>query len=114
MPQKSYKEVIKSNDTKIGVGGTQFHLIGSTRRLVLIQIRFDTEAKGNLEVAYYDLGAASFPDVSLAAKGMGAQGMKGGGKDASLLSPSRGPSRARLQFLVLLARPLHLLLNRNA
>ena len=32
---------------------------------------------------------------------------------ASLLSPYRDPSRARPQFLVLLARPLHLLLNRN-
>ena len=60
-------------------------------------------------------GAASFPDVSLAAKGVGVQGSKGRGKDfASLLSPSRDPSRARTQFLVLLARPLHLLLNRGA
>ena len=49
--------------------------------------------------------AASFPDVSLAEKGVGAQGRKGRGKDAS---------RARPQFLVLLARSLHLLLNRSA
>ena len=33
-------------------------------------------------------GAASFPDVSLAAKGVGAQGMKGRGKDASLACSS--------------------------
>ena len=31
-------------------------------------------------------GAASFPDVSLAAKGVGAQGMKGRGKDARRLA----------------------------
>ena len=62
----------------------------------------------------YRLRPASFPDVSLAAKGVGAQGMKGRGSFASRLSPYRDPSRARPQFLVLLARPLHLLLNRNA
>ena len=51
---------------------------------------------------------ASFPDVSLAAKVVGARGRKGRGKDASLLSPSRDPSLAGPQFLVLLARLLHL------
>ena len=71
-------------------------------------VTFTELARKNVQLA------ASFPDVSLAAKGVGTQGMKGRGKDASRLSPYRDPSRARPQFLVLLARPLHLLLNRNA
>lgn len=53
---------------------------------------------------------ASFPDASLAAKVVSAQGRKGKRKEerrlASLLSPSRGPPRTRPHFLVFRARLL--------